>query len=95
MSTSEALPARPTTTDLPDEATIARAITRDIPEVPQDTSLDAPFDDVDIDSLVLAEAAVVATRLYGVLVHDWELNQARTLRGAGALVRDRIAAAAA
>lgn len=84
-----------TTTTLPDAAEIARRITADIPEVPPDLALDAPFDEVDIDSLVLAEAAVVATRVYGVLVHDWELRDGGTLRGAGAAVRDRIAAAAA
>lgn len=77
-----------------DETVIARRITAGIPEVPADLSLDADFDDAEIDSLVLAEAAVVATRLYGVRVEDWELRETRTLRGAGALIRERAAAAA-
>ncbi|WP_217614028.1 hypothetical protein [Cellulomonas sp. GbtcB1] len=81
-----------TPTTIPDAATIGARIVRDIPEVPRTLSLDEPFDHADIDSLVLAEAAVVATREYGVLVHDWELRTAGTLRRAGELVHARLVA---
>lgn len=81
----------PLSSSVPDEATIARRIVRDIPEVPSSFSLDLPFDDAEIDSLVLAEAAAVATLVYHVPVHDWELREAGTMREAGVLIRERIA----
>lgn len=75
---------------VPDEATIARRIVRDIPEVPSSLSLDLPFDDAEIDSLVLAEAAAVATLVYHVPIQDWELREAGTMREAGVLIKERI-----
>jgi hypothetical protein len=68
---------------------MALLLTADIPEVPAGLDPATPFDEADIDSLVLAEVAVVATRLYGVAVHDWELRDAGTMLAAAALVRER------
>ena len=71
---------------------IVRTITDVVLEIPADLPHDARFDDHDVDSLVLAEAAVVVTRLYGVEVHEWELRDAGTLQGVADVVRERVAA---
>lgn len=89
MTTTDRTPAPTPKGDLPPAAEIARLLTADIPEVPADLDPASPFDQVDIDSLVLAEAAVVATRLFGVVIQDWELRDAGTMLAAAALVRER------
>src|SRR5690606_40940981 len=70
---------------------IVRSITDVVLEIPADLPHAARFDDHDVDSLVLAEAAVVVTRLYGVEVHEWELRDAGTLQGVADVVRERVA----
>ncbi|MGI5187388.1 phosphopantetheine-binding protein [Promicromonospora sp. CA-289599] len=74
---------------------IVRAITESVPDIPADLDPHAQFDDVDIDSLVLAETAVVATRIFRVNIEDWELRDAGTLSAAASLVQHRVAAARA
>lgn len=80
------LPAALSTTE------IVRSITDVVLEIPADLPRDARFDEHDVDSLVLAEAAVVVTRIYGVEVHEWELRAAGTLGAVADVVRERVAA---
>lgn len=89
MTTTDPAPEPTAVDDLPTADAIARLLTADIPEVPTDLDPAVPFDEADIDSLVLAEVAVVATRRYGVVVQEWELRDAGTMLAAAALVRER------
>ncbi|GHH67147.1 hypothetical protein [Promicromonospora soli] len=76
-----------------DLAEIVRAITESVPDIPADLDPETRFDAADIDSLVLAETAVVATRIFRVNIEDWELRDAGTLAAAASLVQHRVAAA--
>lgn len=51
------------------------------------------FDDLEFDSLVLVELAVILQREFGVEVSDDELAESKTVGNAAALVNERIAAA--
>ncbi|MCO6004070.1 acyl carrier protein [Actinoallomurus purpureus] len=51
------------------------------------------FDDLEFDSLVLVELAVILQREFGVEVSDDELAESKTVGKAAALVNERIAAA--
>src|SRR5690606_25885731 len=70
---------------------IVRSITDVVLEIPADLPHDARFDDHDVDSLVLAEAAVLVTPLYRVEVHAWELLTAGTLHAGGDRACGRVA----
>ena len=76
-----------------DLAEFVRTITEAVPDIPSDLDPDTRFDATDIDSLVLAETAVVATRIFRVNIEDWELRDAGTLAAAASLVQHRVAAA--
>lgn len=92
--TAGAVPAAaaPVAAALPGADDILHAITSVVAEIPPDADPHSPFDEAGLDSLALVEAAVVATRLYGVRVEEWELREAGTLARAAAAIREKIAA---
>jgi len=59
-----------------------------------DLAPDTPFEDTEIDSLVLVEAAVKLTSAYGVSLDDSDLVGAATPAGVVDLIRSRLAATA-
>ena len=50
---------------------------------------DTAFDDLDLDSLVLLELAVLVRNRIGVTVSDLEMAEARTISGAAEIVASR------
>lgn len=62
-------------------------------QIPADAvQLDATFDSLEVDSLVLVELAVILESRLGVVVADDELTKGQTLTEAAELVRAKAAA---
>jgi acyl carrier protein len=61
--------------------------------VEEDLPLDADLEELDFDSLALAELAGALSRVYGISVADDDLDKAGSLAGIAALVDERLATA--
>ncbi|GAA3078088.1 acyl carrier protein [Streptomyces olivoverticillatus] len=56
-------------------------------EVPtQKVDVNAEFETMELDSLVLVELAVMLQKQYGVAVDDWEIEEAKTIENTAALL---------
>jgi len=58
--------------------------------IPKETlGPEVPFEELELDSLILIEFALILSREFGVPLEDWELNPRLTLRATADLLESK------